>query len=291
MQSFRVGSALAVVLIVAMCVNACFAASATAPEAEREDLTIAPAFRDCAECPELVALHGGAFEMGSPDDEAGRRRDEGPRRTVRLHAFAVGRFEVTEAQWAACVKARACTVLEPMSGGSDRPIAGVSWTETKTYLKWLSDQTGFRYRLPSETEWEYAARAGGADTFATGSTVTPDQATYRWRSAYGAAPRRLVNPVSAASVGSHAANRFGLFDTQGNLWEWVEDCYVDSYRQAPMNNDARRDTRCFTRAMRGGAWNSPPEDLRSASRQWQNRNYRSDSVGFRVARDIVVPPR
>lgn len=234
-------------------------------------------FRDCeAACPELVVVPAGAFQMGSPADEAGRRPDEGPQRRVTIvRPLAIGRFEVTFDEWDACVAAGGCATRDGEAtvagdagwGRGRRPVIFVSWRDAEAYLAWLSARTGRRYRLPTEAEWEYAARAGRQDDAAPAGRHGAQDGT--------------------APVGGFAANAFGLFDTTGNVWEWTADCY-GPYAKAPVDGTASGAGDCTRRVLRGGAWNiTGPVDLRPAARGRNRIDYRDNDFGFRVVRELA----
>lgn len=244
-------------------------------------------FRDCPECPELVVVPPGSFVMGSPTHEAGRMRSEGPAHTVTLsYPLAVGVYEVTFAEWEACARDGGCARYRPDDmrwGGASRPVINVSWDDAVAYLDWLSEATGHRYRLLSESEWEYAARAGTPSPFHTGDTISTDQANYDGEYVYGpGAPGR--SRQQTVSVGSFAPNAFGLHDVHGNAWEWVEDCWHDSYLGAPTNGAAWTTGDCSRRVLRGGSWFEGPRFLRSGARVWSSTGNRDVNIGFRVAR-------
>jgi formylglycine-generating enzyme required for sulfatase activity len=179
-------------------------------------------FRDCDVCPEMVVVPAGKFKMGSPAGEEGRSDDEGPRHPVEIaKAFAVGRYEVTFAEWDACVAGGGCNGHQPADEGwgrGRRPVINVSWNDAKSYVTWLSKKTGKPYRLLSEAEWEYAARAGTTSPFHFGATITPDQANYDGTYTYGAGPKGVYRRKTVP-VGSFPANDFGLSDMHGNVWE------------------------------------------------------------------------
>jgi formylglycine-generating enzyme required for sulfatase activity len=248
-------------------------------------------FRDCDVCPEMVVLAGGTFTMGSPAGEAGRDSDEGPQRQVTIAPFAIGKTEVTFEQWDACVTAGGCNGHRPSDAGwgrGSRPVINVSWNDAQAYVAWLSNKTGRTYRLPTEAEWEYAARAGTTTPFSFGATISTAQANYDGDYTYGSGSkgedRRRTVPA-----GSLPANPWGLHEVHGNVWEWVEDCYHASYQGAPTNGRAWVDQSCTARVLRGGSWVNDPGDLRSAGRGWGEPDTRDDNGGFRVARTLLGP--
>jgi formylglycine-generating enzyme required for sulfatase activity len=275
--------------------------------------------RDCPTCPEMVTVPAGSFMMGSPDDEAGRETNEGPVRRVNIaKPFMLGRYEVTVGEFAAFVAetgykaSDACpqwnaarTKTEPAQGfnwrnhpfsKSDRhPVLCVSRADTNAYVKWLVAKTGKPYRLPSEAEWEYAARAKyGSDDLCKRANVA-DAAMKaeapNWPSVTAACNDAVG--FSTAPVGSYAPNAFGLFDMQGNVWEFTEDCYQESYAGAPADGSAVITPDCPRRTVRGGGWlNGPGETTGDGEHRPANRGRNSpglhfDSMGFRVA---LTPP-
>lgn len=235
-------------------------------------------FRDCPHCPEMVILPAGGFMMGSPDSEAGRDNDEGPRRRVRIpRPFAVGKYEVTNEEYAAFLATNSVFPV-PKTHGSDRhPVTGVRWHEAKAYVAWLSRETGYTYRLLSESEWEYAARAGTQTAYHWGDDIGANNARCN------ACGTRRDGERWSVAVGSFPPNDFGLHDMNGNVWEWVEDCY-GGYADAPSGGRPRVVEDCGIRVRRGGSWADPPMHLRSASRLGIAAGYRNDLDGFRVAR-------
>jgi formylglycine-generating enzyme required for sulfatase activity len=249
-------------------------------------------FRDCASCPEMVVVPAGEFLMGSPEHERGRGKDEGPQHRVEMRKpFAVGKFEVTFAQWDACVSEGGCT-HKPSDEGwgrGRRPVINVSWNDAKQFVVWLAKKSGKPYRLLTEAEWEYAARATtGADAsppFATGATINYKQANYDANFTYGAG-RMGVYRQKTLDVGSLPKNAFGLYDMHGNVWEWVEDCYRDSYVGAPADGSAVTSPSCTLHILRGGAWNYQPQYLRSAYRYATPPEVRMENAGLRVARGL-----
>ena len=238
-------------------------------------------FRDCSTCPELVAIPAGEFRMGSPGSEEGRNGDEGPQRGVRVERFALGRYEVMFEEYERFAVATGRG--RPGDGGwgrGRRPVVNVSWEDAAAYAAWLSQETGARYRLPSEAEWEYAARAGTETRYSWGNDIGRNRANC------GGCGSRWDNEQTAAG-GSFAANAWGLHDMHGNVWEWVEDCWHDSYRGAP--SDGRAWTSggdCGRRVSRGGSWGYTLRSLRAAGRGRLVAGSRGNDVGFRVARTL-----
>lgn len=225
-------------------------------------------FRDCDECPLMRPAPAGAFTMGSPETEIGREPYEGPQRLVNIGAFAIGAFEVTNREWAACVAANACP---PARTGEDNgPAVGLSWRDADNYARWLARKTGKPYRLPSEAEWEYAARAGAVSA-------------YFWGESFDRAKVAVDKPHP---VGSFPANAFGLHDMLGNAREWVADCYVNNFRAAPSDGTPVLDGDCSKRAIRGGAWTSASTDLRLSGRARIDADQRVGYMGVRIAMDL-----
>ena len=221
--------------------------------------------------------------MGSPTDEPGRWKDEGPRHRVTIgRPFAVGRYEVTFAEWDACRRAGGCS-HDPGDEGwgrGNRPAIHVSWKDAKQYVGWVSEKTGRTYRLLSESEWEYAARAGTDSPYYWGTEVGEGRANCGWCGGrWGGA--------QTAPVGSLPPNGFGLFDMSGNVWEWVEDCGHPDYTGAPSNGSAwLKPGDCRLRMLRGGSWDDAAARVRSAIRYWEFADMRRDVIGFRVGRDL-----
>ena len=250
-------------------------------------------FRDCAACPEVVVVPAGSYLMGSPRSEPGRHRDEGPVHRVRIsEAFAVGIYEVTFDEWEACVRDGGCDGYRPDQGWGRgrRPVINVSWEDAQQYAAWLSSRTAEKYRLLSEAEWEYVARAGTTTPFHTGKTISTELANYNGDLTYGDGVSGIYRRQTVP-VGSFPANEFGLYDGHGNVWEWVEDCWQGSYDGAPGDGSARGSARCNRRVVRGGAWYHAPRMLRSAYRSWNFAGNRwSEYIGFRVARTLGSRP-
>ena len=237
--------------------------------------------RDCDVCPELVVVPAGTFRMG--DLSGGGDADEGPVRTVTIpRPFAVGRHETTFAQWDACAAAGACRqgVGDIGFGRGERPVILVTWEDARAYVAWLSRLTGKPFRLPSEAEWEYMARAGSETKYPWGNDAGRGRANCdgcgsRW------------DDTRPAPVGSFPANGFGVHDAIGNVYEWVEDCGRYSYDGAPSDGSVREpDGACRLRMMRGGSWLSLPRASRPANRVTNPVGYRDVNIGFRVARSL-----
>ena len=240
-------------------------------------------FRDCADCPEMVVVLEGTYMMGSPPDEPGRWEDEGPRHRVTIaRPFAVGRYEVTFAEWDACRRAGGCLHApgDEGWGRGSRPVIHVSWKDAKEYVGWLSEKTGRTYRLPSESEWEYAVRADTDTPYYWGAEAGQGRANC------GGCEER-GGGAKTAPAGSFPPNGFGLFDMSGNVWEWVEDCGHRDYTGAPADGSAwLKPGDCRLRMLRGGAWDDAANRVRSAIRYWEFADTRRDVIGFRVARAL-----
>lgn len=280
--------------------------------------------RDCADCPEMVRLPGGTFLMGSPATEAGRLDDEGPQKRVTVRPFAVGRYPVTRGQWAAFAAATG----RPTEGGcawagplghrpapeaswrkvsfpqtDDHPVICVTWKDANDYAAWLSQRTGHRYRLLSEAEWEYAARAGTRTAFFWGDVADHGWANYGAKDCCSGLAEGRDQWAETSPVGAFPPNAFGLHDMSGNVMQWVQDCMHD-YADTPADGAAYDKPRpltagnlagtdaCAYRMLRGGDWGNPPEMIRSAARNYAPApgstlaTYRSAGLGFRVAREL-----
>lgn len=306
-------------LVVVLAVGLCNVVGGLPESANRSlpgNHAVGESFRDCeAYCPEMVVLPAGRFTIGSPINEAGRGSDESPQKTVAIrYTLAVGRYPVTRGEFAAFVENtnRRLGRCEHWDGKSFRveeavdwsnafhqtnsyPVVCVNWDDSRAYVQWLSNRTGKRYRLLSEAEWEYAARAGTTTAWYWGKSEA-NQCRYANGADLSAKTEGVTAPefvpcndkyAHTSPVGSFHPNEFGLYDMGGNVGEWVEDCYQDTYRDAPTDGSAVET--CAekfqnARVMRGGAWNAIPAWLRSASRDVEVPSLRSDSFGFRVAR-------
>ena len=249
-------------------------------------------FRDCEGCPKLVVIPAGSYTMGSPSGEKGRKKSEGPAHTVTIaRSFAVGVYEVTYAEWDACRREGGCNFNpNPREWGVNRergatqPVVSVNWNDAQQYVRWLSRKTGNRYRLLSEGEWEYVARAESTTRFWWGNELGRGRANcYRCQARWSG--------TGTASVGSFSPNPFGLYDVHGNAREWTEDCWHPSYAGAPRDGRAwKSGGDCNYRILRGGSYFGnlfvTPSSPRSAAREGYGAGARSIEAGFRVARTL-----
>ena len=296
-----------------------------------DEIEEAKVFRDCEECPELVVVPAGSFMMGSPDGEDGRHDWEGPVHRVHIsEPFAVGVHEVTRGQFARFVRetghsaGNACRTFENpdrdrillsfptwnertrrswrnpgYSQTNAHPVTCVSWVDAQSYVRWLSRETGRTYRLLSESEWEYVARAGTGTSRHWGDGVSyacryenvfdrSGYATYYNSWSLSRRPEHACRDGHGftAPVGSFSPNLYGLHDALGNVREWVEDCWNWRYVGAPDDGRAWTRENCANRVLRGGLWDDDPRDVRSASRFRSSPDLRSGGVGFRVARAL-----
>jgi formylglycine-generating enzyme required for sulfatase activity len=254
-------------------------ATATAPSARSApSATAAKAgdvFRDCQGCAEMLVVPAGSFDMGSTTEY-----ENPPHRVTVAKPFAIGRHEVTFDQWDACVADGGCKHRpdDREWGRGDRPVINVSWLDAKAFVAWLSQKTGQTYRLPSEAEWEYAARGGTNSPYWWGRDVGSRQANCR--------ECNTGSSQQTSAVGSYNANPFGLHDTAGNAAEWVEDCWNDNYRGAPQNGSPWLTGQCRLRVLRGGAFDSAARYLRSTARFRYDSDVRYSANGFRVVREL-----
>jgi len=254
------------------------AAAAAAPPAKPPGAPAAVSeVKDCAACPALVALPAGSLTMGNNASDA----SEKPAHPVTIKApFAIGKYEVTVEQWNACVDAGGCQ-RSATDAGAPRtaPARDLSWDDAQQYVKWLSKASGKPYRLPTEAEWEYAARGGTSTRYWWGDPMRPGNANCK----ECGAPWRQEAP---ADVGSFAANPYGLHDMNGSVWEWVADCWHESYKGAPADGRAWDDPNCRARVIRGGSWREGASYMLSSTRFKYDASVRQSQNGFRVARDL-----
>lgn len=232
-------------------------------------------FRDCPLCPEMIVVPAGTFLMGSSPSEWGHSPAEAPRRRVTIEIpFAISKYEITKGEWQACLAEDGCLDWQSYrhEGAESLPATGLPWKVIPGYLGWLNKKTGQNYRLPTEAEWEYVARAGTTTTYAFGDELTPAQANFSDRSG---------GPVK---VGSYPPNAWGVHDMHGNVGELVDDCWHESYA-APTDGSAWTPD-CLLRVVRGGSWESAAEAVRSASRSYDVDANAGIRNGFRVVRAI-----
>jgi formylglycine-generating enzyme required for sulfatase activity len=272
-----------------------------------------PDFKDCEDCPEMVALTSGEFMMGSPEDERGRQDDEGlPRRVTIPKGFAIGKFEVTVDQFSAFVAdtgiaADNCREIVEFDGApiwgppgasfrqpgfdvvGSQPVVCVSWHEARAYAAWLQRRTGKPYRLPTEAEWEYAARAGTRTSYGFGDDETALCAFARFadlssRFSWHDGCRSDTVALGPLPVGSLKPNPWGLFDMHGNAWEWVEDCWTPIASEIPVDGSAfAHPGNCEMGVVRGGSFAAGSRRVRSAIRQPMPTAMHNYNNGFRVA--------
>lgn len=275
-------------------------------------------FRDCKDgCPEMIQIPAGHFIMGSPDSERGREGDETLHDVTIGYAFAMEKYEVTRQEFAQFVaatqydaKSDGCYGLAPDGSRFDKfpninwespgyaqtdtdPVVCVNLTDAQAYADWLSRKTGKEYRLPSESEWEYAARAGTLtpyywgsdyDSVCTNANVADQKVKARFSN--WAVPPCNDRYLYTAPVGSYPANAFGLYDMTGNVWEWTEDCYRSSYNFSPVNGEPMVDEECGQHVLRGSPWYLNQWSARMAYRGWGFPLLRDIGVGFRVVRKM-----
>jgi formylglycine-generating enzyme required for sulfatase activity len=296
----------------------------------QNDHTPHDTFKDCSDCPEMVVIPAGTFMMGSPESEAGHSVVEGPQTSVSVGQFAAAKF----GQWQAFVNATS----RPLMGGcafsgfkdttrkdwasnpdaswrnlgfpqdSTNPVVCITWNDAQDYVKWLSQKTGYTYRLLTEAEWEYAARAGTTTAYPWGTAASHDFANYGADSGWTGLTSGRDKWMGTSPVGSFPPNAFGLYDMQGNVLQYVEDCFSPTLSNMPADGSAyKKDIvlsmtgrysfmngkrTCDSRMVRGGDWGDPPQMIRSGFRNWAPGrgftldNYRSGGVGFRVARTL-----
>jgi len=260
----------------------------TAPESGPPSQSLSGAvFKDCVNCPQMVVIEPGSFQMGSEIGEIGRTYYESPVHRVDItRSFAIGIYEVTFDEWDACVAGGGCAGYHPDDEGwgrGRRPVINVNWNAAKNYALWLSRKTGHAYHLPSEAQWEYAARARSTGPFYF-SEISPEKANYNAQVGYNGSPTGKYS-VGTKLVGSYPPNSFGLFDTLGNVAEWVADCF-HLYVAVPKNEDPLIRDNCSSHIQRGGGWDDFPQSIRLAGRFGSFTPYSSNALGFRIAREV-----
>jgi formylglycine-generating enzyme required for sulfatase activity len=237
-------------------------------------------FTECPNCPEMVVVPAGKFMMGTPEDRPAPDSQRPQHEVTISKPFAIGKYEVTYAEWDACVAAGGCPNAADEGWGRGRlPVSHVSWTDAERYVTWLSKLTGKTYRLPSEAEWEYAARAGTTTLYSFGDNEAAAFSLYAW---YERDSDGKTHPV-----GEKKPNGFGLYDMHGNVWEWVQDCHQSSYQGAPTDGSAWTTGDCASRVIRGGSYSSTTGRFRSDSRDAAPIVDGGRSLGFRVATTLA----
>ncbi|NOT59614.1 MAG: formylglycine-generating enzyme family protein [Acidobacteria bacterium] len=229
---------------------------------------------------EMIELPGGTFIMGSPSVEVERRDDESSLHRVNVPAFAIGKYEITQAQWLMVMHTNPSLFRD-----ENLPVENVTWYQAKQFCQALSDKTGKTYRLPTEAEWEYAARAGTETPVAFGWSLSSSQANFDGSLPYGGAATDVFRRKTTA-VGSFAANRFGLFDMHGNVSEWCEDTWHENYVGAPVDGSAwLNGGDSNRRVLRSGSWYTSGRNCRSAARYKEDPSALANFIGFRVVMD------
>jgi formylglycine-generating enzyme required for sulfatase activity len=250
------------------------------PDAAERALAPGQEFRECAkDCPTMVVVPAGSFVIGSRDAERGRRRNEAPQQQIDIaRQFAAAKYPVTFAEWDACTAVGGCPkALDSGFGRGLKPVINVTWEEATQYVTWLSQMTGRNYRLLTEAEYEFAARAGTATAFPWGDDLVAGKANCVGCNQMAPAP---------TPVGQFSANAFGVFDMHGNVGQWVEDCYFDSLAGIPLDGKARTANDCERHVVRGAGWDSGPAAIRSAARSFGTLPRRDFNIGFRVGRTL-----
>ncbi|KOR28472.1 hypothetical protein TI04_10910 [Achromatium sp. WMS2] len=223
----------------------------------------------------MVSIPAGSFMMGSPESEAGRDSDEGPQHRVTVKAFQMAKYETTFAEYDAFCEATGRAKPDDRGWGrGNRPVINVTWDDAVAYTKWLSQQTGKDYRLPTEAQWEYAARAGSTSRYFFGDDANR-LGDYAW---YDGNSNSKTHPV-----GQKQPNAWGLYDVHGNVWEWTQDRWHDNYNGAPTDGSAWESGNSSRRILRGGSWSSNDGNCRTAYRGNDEHSSSSSYWGFRVA--------
>ena len=238
---------------------------------------------------EMVVINPGSGKLGSPDFEKKRARNENPMRDTFInYRFEVSKYEITFDDWNKCVSGGGCAGHKPDDKGwgrGKRPVINVSFNDAKNFVKWLNQKTGENYRLLSEAEWEYVARAGQDAPFGNGFDMSAQDANFDGKAPYGSGAKgpylRKTQPV-----GQYKPNAFGIYDMHGNVYEWVEDCWSPNHSGAIGDGSPRTDGDCKFRIMKGGSWVTHGYQTRAAARIRYVTDYRYDDYGIRIARTL-----
>ena len=238
---------------------------------------------------EMVVINPGAGKLGSPDFEKKRARFENPLRdTLISYRFEVSKYEITFDDWNKCTRDGGCGGYKPDDKGwgrGKRPVINVSYNDAQNFLKWLNGKTGQTYRLLSEAEWEYVARAGQDGPFGNGYDMSAQYANFDGKTPYGSgATGQYLRKTQ--SVGQYEPNAFGVYDMHGNVYEWVEDCWNANHSDAIGDGSPRKDGDCKFRVMKGGSWVTHGYQTRAAARIRYVMDYRYDDYGIRIARTL-----
>lgn len=246
--------------------------------------------------PKMLVLPPGRFTMGPSLNESGQFASEQPAHEVSINkSFAIGQFELNFEEYDVFVKSSGYEKPSDLGWGTKywgrgkTPVFNVSWQDANHYLAWLSDQTGAHYRLPTEAEWEYAARAGSVSVFTTGNCITADQANFHDKEQYANCKPTGRYRGKVIATGKFSPNPWGLYDVHGNILEWTQDCWHDSYNHAPTDGVAwlgENNGNCNRRVLRGGSWSARAIELRLAARASNFQDHKSIFIGFRVVREL-----
>ena len=245
------------------------------PHEQQRVAMVAPAVKPTearVDEPKMIVVSGGIFRMGSTDDPS-----EQPIHSVIIKPFLMGKSLITVREWRECVTAKACSYEPKASDHDDAPVNNVSWNDTQEYIGWLSKVTQKEYRLPSEAEWEYAARGGTDSKYWWGNSMKPGYANCIGCGGETGQPTK---------IGTNPPNPYGLFISDGSLGEWVADCWVKDYHGAPADHAPRMIPDCRARVLRSGSWRNDASYVRSSSRDWYDASVRYPTHGFRVARSL-----
>ncbi|MDF2180410.1 formylglycine-generating enzyme family protein [Aliiglaciecola sp. CAU 1673] len=266
-------------------------------------------FKDCDDCPEMIEIPSGKFTMGTPADELKRAENEGPQKEIVFErSFAMSKYEITVADFSAFVETSGyqvegkCYIISGedwressehnwqnpgFSQDNAHPVTCVSWHDANAYTNWLSQQTGLNYALPSEAQWEYAARANTQTTFYTGVTIDATQANFNGAKTYGEGKEGEYRQKST-QVGRFPANPFGLYDILGNMFEWTADCWYEDLSKIPTDGGILVISPCDKRTWKGGSWYNDPQHVRPGFREGGDPSVRANDIGFRVVRNFSV---
>ncbi|MDC0434180.1 SUMF1/EgtB/PvdO family nonheme iron enzyme [bacterium] len=243
----------------------------------------------------MISIPSGSFMQGSAETEVGRNPGEGPVREVKVAAFEIAAHELTWDEWESCELDGGCSLVKrptfyeklPKQERGSHPVVNVPWLEAKRYIRWINKRSGKNYRLPTESEWEYAARSGTTGAFSFSEPISSEKANYWAEKSYNSSPKDEYRERTVP-VMSLPANDFGLYEMHGNVYEWAEDCWHPNYENAPLDGTARltgAQLDCSKRVQRGGAWKFEPKALRSASRGYGTVEASPyEWHGFRLAR-------